>query len=97
LEDAIEILDAAERAVRSGQTLTDMAILIGRNGSVYMIAEPQDPLESLQREHGAATAYHVTTERDKVRVDGRAGARRCCLESRAAAAPLLGNLRIAAM
>jgi hypothetical protein len=83
LEDAIQILDAAERAVRSGQTLTDMVILIGTNGSVYMIAEPSDPLESLQREHGAATAYHVTTKRDTVRVDGRAGARRCCLESNA--------------
>ena len=46
-----------------------------------MISDSDWPLDSLLREHGAASAYRVSGNRGAVRVEGREGTRRCVLES----------------
>ena len=80
-EQARNILDAAESASRSGQVCTDMTILIGPEGHIRMVADSDWPLESLARHHGAQSAYRVSEETGRIRVEGRDGMRRCLLES----------------
>jgi hypothetical protein len=80
-EQARNILDAAESASRSGQTCTEMTILIGPEGHIRMVADSDWPLESLARHHGAQSAYRVSEETGRIRVEGRDGMRRCLLES----------------
>lgn len=76
-----EILDAAESASRNGQACTEMSILIGPEGHIRMVADSDWPLESLARHHGAQSAYRVSEETGRIRVEGRDGMRRCLLES----------------
>ena len=80
-EQARNILDAAESASRSGQACTEMTILIGPEGHIRMVADSDWPLESLARHHGAQSAYRVSEETGRIRVEGRDGMRRCLLES----------------
>jgi hypothetical protein len=80
-EQARNILDAAESASRSGQACTEMTILIGPEGRIRMVADSDWPLESLARHHGAESAYRVSEETGRIRVEGRDGMRRCLLES----------------
>ncbi len=80
-EQARNILDAAESASRSGQACTEMSILIGPEGHIRMVADSDWPLESLARQHGARSAYRVSEESGRIRVEGREGTRRCVLES----------------
>ena len=80
-EQARNILDAAESASRSGQACTEMTILIGPEGHIRMVADSDWPLDSLARHHGAQSAYRVSEETGRIRVEGRDGARRCLLES----------------
>ena len=84
-EQARNILDAAESASRSGQVCTEMTILIGPEGHIRMVADSDWPLESLARHHGAQSAYRVSEETGRIRVEGRDGMRRCVLESAAPA------------
>ena len=48
MDNAVEILDAAESAVRSGQAPSDMTILITQEGGIRMVADSDWPLDSLQ-------------------------------------------------
>lgn len=80
-DQARNILDAAESASRSGQACTEMTILIGPEGHIRMVADSDWPLESLARHHGAQSAYRVSEETGRIRVEGRDGMRRCLLES----------------
>ena len=80
-EQAHSILDAAETAARHGQACSDTTILIGLDGNIRILADCDWPLDSLQSHHGASTAYRVSRESDKVRVEGREGLRRCLFES----------------
>jgi hypothetical protein len=80
-EQARNILDAAESASRSGQACTEMTILIGPEGHIRMVADSDWPLESLARHNGAQSAYRVSEETGRIRVEGRDGMRRCLLES----------------
>ena len=80
-EQARNILDAAESASRSGQACTEMTILIGPEGHIRTVADSDWPLESLARHHGAQSAYRVSEETGRIRVEGRDGMRRCLLES----------------
>jgi hypothetical protein len=80
-EQARNILDAAESASRSGQVCTEMTILIGPEGHIRMVADSDWSLESLARHHGAQSAYRVSEETGRIRVEGRDGMRRCLLES----------------
>lgn len=46
-----------------------------------MVADSDWPLESLRLHHGSRAAYRVTPRQDRVRVEGRAGARTCLFET----------------
>src|SRR5689334_2839887 len=76
----MQILNAAESAVASGHTPSDMTILITPEG-IRMIAGSDWPLESLQLHHGAEMAYRVSQSAINVRVEGRAGSRTCLFET----------------
>ncbi len=78
---AAEILTAAESAVESGHTPSDMTILITHEGGIRMIADSDWPLDSLQQYHGAKMAYRVSQSAAHVRVEGRAGSRTCLIET----------------
>ena len=81
VENAVKLLSAAEHAMESGHVPTDMTILITPGGSIRMVADSDWSLDSLQSYHGASTAYRVSRQNEKVRVDGREGARTCRFES----------------
>jgi hypothetical protein len=80
-EQARNILDAAESASRNGQACSDITILIGPEGHIRMVADSDWPLESLARHHGVQSAYRVSEQTGRIRVEGRDGMRRCTLES----------------
>ena len=77
VENAVRILEAAESAVESGHTPSDVTILIGPEGSLRMVADSDWPLDSLQSFHGSNMAYRVSQRASMVRVEGRAGSRTC--------------------
>jgi hypothetical protein len=81
LDNAVQILDAAESAVQSGHTPTDMTILISAEGGIRMLADSDWPLDSLQAHHGAKMAYRVSQSASVVRVEGRADSRTCLFET----------------
>ena len=96
----MQILDAAESALQSGQTPTDMTILISAEGGIHMVADSDWPLDSLQSHHGAKMAYRVSQNASHVRVEGREQSRTCVFETmkpeRAARILLGGALGIGA-
>jgi hypothetical protein len=81
MDNAMRILDAAESAVQSGHTPTDMTILISPEGGIHMVADSDWPLDSLQSLHGAKMAYRVSQNASIVRVEGREHSRTCLLET----------------
>ena len=81
VENATRIFEAAESTAEAGHIVTDMAILIGPEGGIRMIADSDWPLESLRLQHGAQMAYRVTQHQTSVKVEGRAGSRTCLFES----------------
>jgi hypothetical protein len=79
---AQELLEAAI----AGPAGSEMTVLIGQDGALQLCngSECQGsewPLEALARERGARAAYRVTSQGNKVRVEGREGMRTCVLES----------------
>lgn len=80
-ENAASLLEAAECAVRSGDTPSHLTILLGCEGGIRMIADSDWPLESIQAYHGATMAYRVIQASDTIRVEGRDGRRTCLFES----------------
>jgi hypothetical protein len=96
VENAVNLLDAAETAAETGHTSSHLTILLGCEGGMRMIADSDWPLDSLQTYHGASTVYRISQQRERVRVEGREGLRRCLLESpgsRLAAKLILGGAR----
>jgi hypothetical protein len=81
LDNAAQILEAAESAVQAGHTPTDMTILITAQGGIHMVADSDWPLDSLQLHHGAKMAYRVSQSASVVRVEGRADSRTCLFET----------------
>ena len=81
LDNAAQILDAAENALQSGHTPTDMTILITAEGAIRMVADSDWPLDSLQSHHGAKMAYRVSQNASVVRVEGREDSRTCLFET----------------
>ena len=81
IDDAVEILPAAESVMGTGQTPGQYSILLGLGGGIRMIADSDWPLDSLQREYGANTAYRVSTSDGRVKVDGNHGNRTCHFEA----------------
>jgi len=81
VDNAVQILDAAENAARNGQAPSDMTILITSEGGIHMVADSDWPLDSLQAHHGAKMVYRVSQDASIVRVEGRAGSRTCLFEA----------------
>ena len=81
VDNAVNILSAAENCLESGHTPSDMTILIMPEGGIRMVADSDWPLDSLQMHHGAKMAYRVNQSASIVRVEGRAGSRTCLFET----------------
>lgn len=81
VDNAVQILHAAESAVQNGHTPSDLTILVSAEGGIRMIADSDWPLDSLQQHHGAEMAYRVSQSATATRVEGRAGSRRCMFEA----------------
>lgn len=81
VENAVMLMDAAESAIETGHTPSHITILLGCEGGIRMIADSDWPLDSLQAHHGASSVYRISQTQQKVRVEGREGARRCLFES----------------
>ena len=80
-EQAQSLMETAAAAVASGESCSEMTVLIGMDGHLRLCADSDWPLESLAREYGARTAYRVSGRDGTVRVEGREGGQRCLLES----------------
>lgn len=85
LDNARQIFETAENAMLAGEAPSELAILVGGEGGIRIIAGSDWPLESLQREHGASMAYQVSANSKGVRVVGREGVRTCQFETPAPA------------
>ena len=81
MENAVSLLDAAESALRAGFAPSDMSILISPQGGIRMVSGSDWPLDSLQAHHGAQSAYRVSRQDQKIRVEGQAGPRTCAFET----------------
>ena len=81
LEDANQIMQAAESAASRGERCGEMTILIGQGGGIHILADSDWPLDSLARHHGARAAYRVSEHGGSVRVQAREGSRTCVMES----------------
>jgi hypothetical protein len=76
-ENANEIFEAASAA--SGSSA--LTILITPAGQIRIVDGADSPIDSLQAEHGCRTAFRVSRDAGRVRVEGRDGATRCTLEN----------------
>jgi hypothetical protein len=81
VDNAMQLLEAAESAVQSGHAPSDLTILISPEGGIHMVAESDWPLDTLQLHHGARMAYRVSQTAANVRVEGRTGSRTCVFET----------------
>jgi hypothetical protein len=85
IDNAVQILEAAENVMMAGETPSEFSILLGVNGGIRMVADSDWPLDSLQREYGARMAYRVTPRADRVSVDGVDQTRTCHFETASSA------------
>jgi hypothetical protein len=81
VENATRILEAAEAAMRSGETPSALTFLIRPEGTLEMVADSDTPLDTLQMERGAAMVYRINQKNGRVRVEGRSGSSTCMFES----------------
>lgn len=86
MSNAGQILEAAEGCVRANQQPEDWTILFGPGGQIEMVAGSGWALDALQRERGSEMAFRVGHRGGRVAVEGRAGSRRCRVESETPAA-----------
>ena len=96
LDNARNILDAAENVLFSTGTLEETSILIAPEGGIRVVSESGWSLESLRVHHGARMAYRVSQRDGRVQLEGRAGSRTCLFEAEkpdGAARLLLANTR----
>lgn len=96
LDNARNILTAAENVYFSTGTLEQTSILIAPEGAVRVVSGSDWSLESLRVHHGARMAYRVSQRDGRVQLEGRAGSRTCLFEAEkpdGAAGLLLANTR----
>jgi hypothetical protein len=98
LTNAASIFETLQSAVDNGQPVSDMSILIGPDGALQVKVEAHGwALDALQAHSGAAIAYRISQHHRGVRLEGRAGTRRCLFEVARpdrAASSLLANTRL---
>jgi len=73
-------------AAATAQAPSELAILIGHDGAIHLVADSGRPLDSLASHHGARLSYRVLRNGDRVRVEGRSFNQSCLLESETSAA-----------
>ncbi|MEX2261378.1 MAG: hypothetical protein WD696_05470 [Bryobacteraceae bacterium] len=83
LKRAEQIFESAGAASHWGQPEADVTILLTAGGGIHMIAGSDWPLEVLRAENGATSAYRVTRNSGRVRVEGRSSLQSCLLEAEA--------------
>ena len=81
MEQAKQLFDAVEHGAETGETPSDMTILISPTGEIQMLAECDWPLESLQAHRGAGMVFRISQRGDALRLEGRAGTRTCLFET----------------
>ena len=79
--NASRIFEAAQAVFMSGGQVSELTILIGRDGGIRLLSDSDWPLDSLRAHHGVAMAYRVRQQDDCVRLEGRAGSRTCLFET----------------
>jgi hypothetical protein len=89
-QNASEIFEAASAAPSGSEALT---ILIRPSGQLHIVDGGDSPLDALRAEHGCRTAFRVSRDGQRVRVEGRDGATRCTLESAQKPVNTLGLFR----
>ena len=81
VENATRILEAAESAMRNGESPSGLTFLIRPEGTLELLADSDTPLDTLQMDRGAAMVYRVNQKNGRVRVEGRSGTNTCVFES----------------
>jgi hypothetical protein len=81
VDNAMQLLEAAESVVQAGHTPSDLTVLITDEGGIRMVTDSDWSLDALQLHHGARMAYRVSQTAAHVRVEGRAGSRTCLFET----------------
>ena len=56
-----------------------LAILVGRDGGIHMLADSDWNIERLREHHAAAAAYRVTRHAGRVEVEARTAGQSCML------------------
>jgi FAD/FMN-containing dehydrogenase len=79
-KNAQELLSTAGQA---GPEDCEISILVGRDGSLHMLAEAGWELEPLRAHHGAQAAYHISRRDGAIRVEARSAGECALLEQRA--------------
>jgi len=80
LEHASQIFEAAVSSPDSASA--DLTILIQQHGQIHILYSDSSPLDALQASRGCRSAFRVTRETGRTRVEGRQGDRRCVVEER---------------
>ena len=83
LDHASEIFQTATSAPEDSSAA--LTILIHAQGQIHVVDGADSPLDTIQAQYGCRSAYRVTREFGRVRVEGRSGSSRCVLEDRKAA------------
>ena len=78
LKHAEEIFQAAREG---GLDDCDLAILVGRDGGIHMLAGIDWELDPLRRHHGASAAYRISRTAGGVRVEARSADESCLLQT----------------
>ena len=86
--DAQNLFETASQAGRSNADDCDWAILVGAQGEIRMLDASGWALPGLIAEYGARTAYRLTRQNGRVRLEGRHGSDACLLWSENPAAAL---------
>lgn len=79
LDTAHRLLEAAVAAQHVSDDAPSITVIVNRQGGLTLIADNDWPLDSLERERGAQAAYRVREHRERLYVEGRAGAQACLL------------------
>jgi hypothetical protein len=75
LRHAEEILESAS----GGREDCELAILVGRDGGIHMVADSDWALDRLREHHAARTAYRVTRRAGRVELEARADGQSCIM------------------
>jgi len=81
-QTATQLFEAAETAAQLGEAAPEWTVLLTPEGAVTIMTEPGWSLDAIAGERGAEAAFRISRGREAIRVEGRAGRRRCLIEER---------------